>query len=117
MKKHFMLVCFLVLFFSPFCFAETSVKHDIYFDSFTGHKYVKLNAVTYAEYSKKGTFLKNVPAELPVFTEYDHVYPIGTEDYILYEKSNGSSAKQKLLPGKNSHPKGWRAEKLFLAIN
>ncbi|MCG8686563.1 MAG: hypothetical protein MI892_16915 [Desulfobacterales bacterium] len=117
MKRIFVLICFMMLCFSPLCFAGDKATSDAYFDSFTGHKYVKADENVYAEYSKRGEFLKNVPAESTVLTQYEHVYPIRAEDYILYEKSEASNTKQQLLPVNNAHPQGWKAKKLFLAVN
>jgi hypothetical protein len=40
-------------------------RHPAYID----HKLIKTDNHTYAEYSKKGIFLKNVPSDLPLLVK------------------------------------------------
>ena len=58
----------------------------MYFDSRTGHKYVKSDDNSYDEFSKKGKFLKTVPADLPLLVSGKKVYPITEDFFILYKK-------------------------------
>jgi hypothetical protein len=117
MKKLLFLTCFLFTFSSALCFGGENVSHDAYFDSFTGHKYIKLDASTYAEYSQKGVFLKEVPSDLPLLAKRSNIHPIPNDSYILYEKASCGVAKHKFLSKSNDHPKGWKAKKVFVSMN
>ena len=116
MKKLLFLTCFLFTFSSTFCFGGEKVGHDTYFDAFTGHKYIKLDCDTYAEYSQKGVFLKKVPFDLPLLVKSSNIYPIPKDGYILYEKASCGVSEHKFLSKKADHPKGWKAKKILVAL-
>jgi len=118
MKKSLFAACLLITTcFSTPCFSGENVKHNAYFDSATGHTYERLDNFTYAEFSKKGKFLKKVPSNLPLLLKSPNVYPVPDNSFVLYEKGSCGKPEQKLLPKNNDHPKGWMAKKILVAIN
>ncbi len=117
MKKLFFLISFLFAALLTTCFAGDKAHHKVYFDASTGHKYIKIDVNTYAEYSKRGKYLKNVPSDLPLLIHRSNILHITDESYILYEKTSNGSLNQKLIKGHNSHPEGWNAKKLLVSLN
>ncbi len=117
MKKLLLLICFLFTFSSTLCFGGEKDGHDAYFDAFTGHKYIKVDNNTYAEYSQKGKFLKNVPSDLPLLVKSSNIYPIPNNGYILYEKASCGISEHKSLSKDTDHPKGWKAKKILVSLN
>ena len=117
MKKLLFLTCFLFTFSSTLCFGGENASHDIYFDAFTGHKYIKLDANTYAEYSQRGFFLKKVPSNLPLLGKSSNIHPIPNDGYILYEKGSCGVSEQQFLSMNTGHPKGWKAKKILVTLN
>ncbi len=112
------LVIFLVIGFSVSAFccetAKSTAQHDAYFDSATGHKYIKNANSTYNEYSKKGKLLKDaVPCTQPHLSKSPYILPIEKNCYILYEKTGAPGKNQLVLPATSKHPDGWRSRKLF----
>ncbi len=117
MKKIILVVCFLLICSSTHCFSEDNVNYNVYFDAATGHKYVKLDSFTYAEFSKTGRFLKNVPSNLPLLLSSSKIYPIPKNSYILYEKTFYGVSDHKVLSENTDHPKGWKAKKILVSLN
>lgn len=117
MKKIIFTMCFLFAASVSICFGGERAHHDSYFDAYTGHKYIKIDVNTYAEYSKRGEFIKNVSSDLPLLTKSSNIHPITSDSFILYERLSQGSSNQQLLPGQKNHPDGWKATKLFVAIN
>ena len=117
MKKAIFLTCFIWVISSSICFAGGKSIHGSYFDSLTGHKYIKLDQSTYAEFSKRGAFLKKVPSNLPLLKKSANIHPITEGSYILYTKSSYGLPDQKILPGTTIHPKGWKADKILVPLN
>lgn len=118
MEKVLFAICLLITTcFSTQCFSGENINHKSYFDSATGHTYEKLNNFTYAEFSKKGKFLKKVPSTLPLLLKSPNIHPVPENSFILYEKDFCGEPEQKLLPKETDHPKGWMARKVLVAIN
>lgn len=78
---------------------------------------MKIDNNTYAEYSQKGIFLKNVPSDLPLLIESSNIHPIPNDGYVLYEKASFGEVEYKFLLKKISHPKGWKAKKILVSLN
>ncbi len=116
-KKLFAVGLLISTCFSTPCFSGEKVNHHSYFDSATGHTYERLDNFTYAEFSKKGKFLKKVPSNLPLLLKSPSVHSVPVNSFILYEKGFCGKPEQKLLPKNMDHPKGWMAKKIFVAIN
>ena len=87
-----------------------------YFDTVTGHRYYRTGAETYAEFTQKGAFLKTVPSDLPLLTKSRHIQPITKDNYILYQKIVQGKKIYLALPGKEAHPKGWKADKALISL-
>lgn len=87
-----------------------------YFDTVTGHRYYKTGDETYAEFTRKGVFLKTVPSDLPLLTKSRHIQPITKDNYILYQKIVQGKKVYLALPGKETHPKGWKADKALISL-
>ncbi len=117
MKKLILAVCFLLIFSPTYCFSGEKFNNNSYFDIATGHKYIKIDSSSFAEFSKKGEFLKNVPSTLPLLLKSQKIQPIPMNSYILYEKAFSGASKQKILPTNYSHPKGWKAKRILVALN
>ena len=117
MKIFLFTICFFLVFCSTHCFSGEKVNYNAYFDMATGHKYVKLDSTTYAEFSKKGEFLKNVPSNLLLLINSSNIYPIPDKSYILYERAAVGTSDHKLIPNEMDHPKGWKAKKICVSLN
>lgn len=91
---------------------------DVYVDLVTMHRYVKNADGNYAEYCRKGTFIKTVPAELPLLTSRSHVKAVPDNCYLLYVKKQSSGTEDKMvlktLP--DPHPEGWFLEKALVDV-
>ena len=93
---------------------NSKIDCEAYFDSATGHKYVKNSNHTYSEYSKKGKLLKtSVPCNQPNLSKGKNIQPIELGCYILYGKNHYSKKDQMVLPADNKHPDGWVSKKLL----
>lgn len=92
-------------------------REDAYFDTVTGHRYIKQNDQTYAEYTRKGEFLKTVASDMPLLLDRRHVIPVSGNNFILYEKYVGGKTAYLSLPGHETHPEGWKACKILTALN
>lgn len=87
-----------------------------YFDAATGHRYYKTGATTYAEYTKKGDFLKTVSFDLPVLTKSRNVHVLTKDDYILYRRNILGKKDFLTLPFDDPHPQGWKSDKAMVSL-
>jgi hypothetical protein len=119
MKK---LICFIIVFW--FCGINVSaigfeskkqlVVGDTYFDTATGHRYVKNSETTYAEYSKKGKCLRtDVPNTQPHLAKSRYIIEMDNESYLVYEKYLSGGIVQQILPASSKHPEGWRCKQVM----
>ena len=89
---------------------------EAYFDIVTGHKYIRNDDGSYAEYNKKGAlFRSNVPNTQPHLARSDYIVEIIPDSYFVYEKFTNNKAVQKFLPTSSEHPKGWMSKKLLVS--
>ena len=91
-------------------------KPEMYFDSRTGHKYIKQDDNCYKEYSKRGEYLKTVRADLPLLVNSKNVHPVSKNCYLLYQKAGCSKDEFVVLPSTASHPDGCRLMRLLVAL-
>lgn len=96
---------------------QLSATAQGYFDSMTGHRYYKTSATTYAEYSKKGVFLKTIPSDKYLLTKNRNIHPITKNNYILYQQTLQGKANYLTLPANEKPPKGWEAETVLFSLN
>ncbi|MCD4722555.1 MAG: hypothetical protein K8S13_22265 [Desulfobacula sp.] len=101
----------------PYTKLEPCVTGNGYFDTLTGHRYIKKDDNTYTEYTKKGKFLKTVASDQPLLNKRRSVYPITRDSYVLYEKFSDGKIIYLSLPGLEAHPKGWKANKILVSLN
>lgn len=95
---------------------KKKVTGKLYFDTRTGHKYIRLLNGTYDEYTKKGRFFKNVNPDLPLLTRNSKVFNISMDSYILYKKPSTHQSPYLYLPGSDNHPDGWMADSLMTSL-
>ncbi len=82
-----------------------------YFDTATGHKYIKNSDSTYSEYSQKGKLLRsNVANTQPNLASGRNIIEIDDAHLIVYEKQHNDIVVQQVLPASNHHPQGWRSK-------
>ena len=88
-----------------------------YIDTGTGYRYIRKGPDSYAEYSKRGKYLRDVADDLPLLTRSLRVMPIDYRScYVLYEKYMDGQKVYLSLPATEEHPKnGWEAEKVLTA--
>ncbi len=97
-----------------FAGAENMVNQPAYFDTLTGHKYIKNIGASYSEFSKNGKlFRSEVPSNLPLLTTRNSVLEIKPNSCFLYAKSSQHNSEIKILPASAPHPQGWRCEMLL----
>jgi hypothetical protein len=122
MKKG--MIFLLVATFSLYAFAawgsdvEKQATADGYVDLVTMHRYIKNSDSSYDEYTRKGKFLKTVPADLPLLLERSHVVPVQNNCYFLYVKKRLSDKDQFMVlkPASETHPEGWVLEKALVDV-
>lgn len=95
---------------------KSRVIGPAYFDARTGHRYVREDANSYAEFARNGEFIKMVPASLNLLNKSLNIYPITAESYIMYEKYADGKMQYRSLPGSADHPEGWRARRLMVSM-
>lgn len=89
---------------------------EAYFDIVTGHKYIRNDDGSYAEYNKKGAlFRSNIPNTQPHLARSDYIVEIMPDSYIVYERFTHNRPVQKFLPTSSEHPKGWMSKKLLVS--
>ncbi|ACN17325.1 FAD-dependent oxidoreductase family protein [Desulforapulum autotrophicum HRM2] len=93
------------------------VTGETYYDEVTNHRYVKVDKDTYAEFTRKGAFFKNVPASQPHLVKSLYVHPINSDGFFLYAKQHPGKKEYLTLPAKASHPAGWYLERAFVALD
>ena len=101
----------------PYSKLENCVNGNGYFDTLTGHRYIKRDDKTYAEYTKKGVFLKTIASDQPLLNKSRNVHLITHDSYILYKKCCAGKTDYLSLPGFEAHPKGWKADKILISLN
>jgi len=97
--------------------SQPVATEETYFDQKTGHRYVKIDVNTYAEYTRKGEFFKNVSASQPHLAKSCYVHPVEGDCYFLYVKQDLTTKKCMTLPVKARHPEGWILEKALVSLN
>jgi hypothetical protein len=96
---------------------ETGSMAEAYIDLATMHRYVKNSDGTYSQYTRKGEFFKNVPADLPLLTSRSHVVAVQDHCYFLYVKRELSGEKRTLLTSMPvPHPEGWLLDKALVDL-
>ena len=91
---------------------------DMYVDLATMHRYVKNQNGTYSEYTRKGKFVKTVPADLPLLSSRDHVVPVTDDCYLLYVNRQRADSDDTMVlrPVSSPHPSGWLLEKALVDL-
>ncbi len=104
--------------YHPYTSENSRCVAKAYIDTRTGHRYVRNGPNSYAEYSKRGEFLRNVADDLPLLTQSLRVVPLDDRSsYVLYEKYRDGQRVYLSLPADKEHPKnGWKAEKILTAV-
>lgn len=101
-----------------FLSAPDRAGQERYIDTRTGHLYVKRADGNYDEFTRKGTYFKTVPTDLPLLLNGKSVYPVSNECYLLYSRKRYQTDSQfKLLPVQVPHPKGWSLETAFVDLD
>ncbi|WP_300458412.1 hypothetical protein [Desulfobacula sp.] len=95
---------------------DPAAASQMYFDTRTGHKYVKNGANSYAEYSKRGRYLKTVPSNLPLLVNNSCIHPITQQTFILYKKGGGEKKEFVLHPGSQKHPSGYECVDALVSL-
>lgn len=89
---------------------------DAYFDTATGHRYVKNKDATYREYTKKGDlFRPSVAPDLPLLTTNRHIREIRQNCYLLYQRNLNQKTEVLVLPSDLVHPDGWSIKKMLMS--
>lgn len=90
---------------------------ESYFDTATGHRYVKNSETTYAEYSQKGKLLRtDVPNTQPHLCTSHRIVEIHPDLYVVYEKKLADKTLQQVLPVSEKHPEDWCCKKVLMAV-
>ena len=95
---------------------DTHVNGKGYFDAATGHKYIKNDDGSYAEYTRKGQYLKTVPSDLPLLTTSRNIHPITEDSYILYETTLDGKKAYLSMPGFDAHPEDYKTCKILVSL-
>lgn len=96
---------------------KPTAVEEAYFDTATGHKYIKNSDTTYSEFSKKGRLIrKDVPNSLPLLVSNKNIVEVQRTHFIVYEKSRGKNLRQKILPATERHPIGWKSVQVMSPI-
>jgi hypothetical protein len=90
---------------------------EAYYDETTKHRYVKINNDTYAEYTRKGCFFKNISSSQPRLAKSRYIHPIDEDSFFLYMKQSTEANQYLTLPFKEPHPIGWRLEKVLVSLD
>ncbi len=106
--------------------APETIKYDgqelfafgiAYYDSRTGHKYLKNSNNTYSEFAKKGKLIRaDVRNNLPLLTSGKSILDLNNHDYILYEKKVEGQLIQQVLNAMADHPKDWYPKQIFTSF-
>ena len=96
---------------------ENGSMAEVYIDLATMHRYVKNSDGTYSQFTRRGEFFKNVPADLPLLSSRNHVVAVQGHCYFLYVKRELSGEKRTLLtPMPAPHPEGWLLDKALVDL-
>jgi len=96
---------------------QPTATEEMYYDKITKHRYIKKDVNTYAEYTRKGAFFKNVSSCQPHLAKSPYVYPVKENCYFLYVKKAPEIKQQIALPARENHPEGWFLEKAMVSID
>ncbi len=97
---------------------KPSVDAPLYFDSATGHQYVKNLDNTYTEYSKRGYVLRtDVPADQHNLLYGKWTHAVGKGNYLVYEKTANGEIMTMTLPANNEPRVGWNCKQLLHSID
>ena len=88
-----------------------------YYDSLTGHKYLKKDENTFQEFSRKGEYLKLVPSDQPHLAQSRYVHPIVEDGFILYSKNTNGKTSFLVKPKNAPHPKGWYLKNVLVSLD
>lgn len=107
---------------SETCFGSSAVEvlrvtGKTYYDEITNHRYVKVDNDTYAEFTRKGVFFKNVSASQLHLVKSPYVHPIDSDGIFLYVKQNPGKKEYLTRPAHASHPEGWCLNRAFVALD
>lgn len=94
---------------------ETTAK--MFYDSRTGHKYIKTDENSYSEFSQKGEYIKTVPSDLPLLVHSKGIHPITPDTFILYKKGGCLDKEYTLVSGLKDHPAGCQSVKVLIALD
>ncbi|MCP3943817.1 MAG: hypothetical protein GY710_20380 [Desulfobacteraceae bacterium] len=122
MKKLFYFTI-IFLFFGTINFAigfdtkEPIATGKSYFDTTTGHRYIKNSDNTYNEYSQKGKLLRtDVLNTQPHLSESDRIAEINQDHYMMYEQHKNGELTRQILPASISHPEGWKCKQMMSTV-
>ena len=99
-----------------YSYDKPMVRGQQYLDTITGHKYIKKGNQTYAEYGKKGKYLKTVAADQTHLATNRSIQPILEDCYLLYMRSHGENREYMTLPADHAHPENWKLHKALVAL-
>ena len=88
-----------------------------YYDTRTGHKYVRNSDSTYIEYSRRGELFRgNVPDDLPLLTSGRSIVALEPDDFFVYERLSGSRMLTRVLSVMEPHPDGWHLKDVLSSV-
>ncbi len=88
-----------------------------YYDTATGHKYVKNPDETYTEFTKKGKlFRESVPNHLALLTTNKYIRDLEESCYLLYGRTVNRQPEIMVLPSTQEHPEGWKCKKMLITM-
>ena len=89
-----------------------------FLDFRTKHLYVKNSDGSFDEFTRKGAFFKNVPADHPLLLTGKSVYPVSEDSYLLYTRKKHLSDQEFLVQSvQASHPEGWAMENALVKLD
>ncbi|WP_022666442.1 hypothetical protein [Desulfospira joergensenii] len=101
--------------------SATAVSHAdkaMYLDFRTKHLYVKKTDGSFDEFTRKGAFFKNVPADHPLLLTGKSVYPVSEDSYLLYSKKKHLPDQTFMVQSAQApHPEGWAMENALVKLN
>lgn len=120
--KHFNFSILIFLFLGAIIsvngYAKNPSMGDAYFDTATGHKYIKNSDHTYSEFARNGRLLKaNVPGDQPHLVSSPKVVELDQDAYLVYEKFENNKTHVSILPSSAQHPDGWKSRQVLYSAN
>lgn len=96
---------------------QSPAQGQAYYDTATGHKYIRNADDTYSEYSKKGQLLRSdLNPTHPLLISGKYVQEVTPDTYLVYEKLENNTLQRQVLPAGSEHPDGWRCQELLTEI-